>query len=149
MASFFPDANTVVSGLLFNGPEAELLRQGALGLAALSIDEYVFREVRRALTKPAFGLDPPAQNRLMALVASWVTMLPAAPEQLVSENLARLRDKKDVPVLVAFEVSGCDHLVTGDSELLRATARGRRTRQAIRMVKQSLRSSFAESSDDD
>ncbi len=144
MASFFLDANTIVSGLLFSGPEAQLLDLGAIGLVTLSTDEYVLREVRKALAKPVFGLDHATVHRLMALVSSRVAIQAEPEERLVAENLARLRDKKDVPVLVGFETSGCDYLVTGDHELLGASKKARRTREAIRTIKQSLRTSFGD-----
>lgn len=45
----FVDANTIVSGLLFDWNEALLLKLGALGACSLVTTRYVLDEVARAL----------------------------------------------------------------------------------------------------
>ena len=56
------------------------------------------------------------------------------PEGKVREALGRLRDEDDLPVLVGFERSGADHLVTGDRELRGSTPRAVSTRRALELL---------------
>lgn len=56
------------------------------------------------------------------------------PEAKVRDALGRLRDEADLPVLVGFELSGADHLVTGDRELRGSTPKGVSTRRALELL---------------
>ena len=55
MLRLFLDANTVVSGLLFEGNESTLLEFGRLRLCELATNEYVCAEVTVVLGREQFG----------------------------------------------------------------------------------------------
>lgn len=52
----FLDANTIVSGILFNGNEAALLELGLVKAVELVTNLYVLEEVTRVMRREDFGL---------------------------------------------------------------------------------------------
>ncbi len=129
----FVDANTIVSGLLFGGNESVLLRLGMIRLGELVTSEYVVEEVKRVLCS-RFDLSEDDVAFLTSYLHRCIRVYPPPSSEEIDRNLGRLKDKKDVHVLVAFEKLGCDLLVTGDSELLSRVKRAKRTRQVLEQL---------------
>src|SRR3990172_12090856 len=119
IVKLFVDANTLISGLLFHGNERLLLELGQYGTCDLITIEYVRGEVRDFLGRPRARLSGDEQRRLMAILDRSVIALGDPPGGRIREALGRLRDEDDLPVLVGFEGSGADYLITGDRELRR------------------------------
>ncbi len=127
----FVDANTLVSGLVFAGNERLLLEIARYGACDLITNRHVHRELVEVLARPGLGLSEVEQRRLIALLDRSVSTAkdPAVEKMRHSRN--RLRDEEDLPVLVGFETSDCDYLVTGDRELRNSTPKAMTTRQAL------------------
>jgi len=127
----FVDANTLVSGLVFAGNERLLLEIARYGACDLITNRHVHREVVEVLARPELGLSEVEQRRLVALLDRGVSTVedPAVEEMRHSRD--RLRDREDLPVLVGFEASDCDYLVTGARELRNSTPKALTTRQAL------------------
>ncbi len=130
----FVDANILVSGLVFEGNESLLLDLGRLGVCELVTNEYVWEEVRDVLARPDLGLSRAEQEAALALLSRHVTILEDPPSTAVIAARGRVPDDDDLPVLVGFERSGCDCLVTGDRRLRERVARAVTTRTAIERV---------------
>ncbi len=127
----FLDANTLVSALLFAGNERRLLDLGRLGVCELVTIQYVREEVRRVLAEPRMRLSETEQNGALAILARHVIVADDPPRSEVLSAKGRVTDKTDLPVVVGFERSGCDFLVTGDKGLLREVPRTMTTSAAI------------------
>lgn len=130
----FVDTNVLVSGLAFSGNEALLLDHSRMGVCELVINEYVLDEVRHVLARSHLGLEGSAQRRAVAYLGRCATVLGDPPLDAVRSVEGRLRDRRDLPILIGFELSGADHLVTGDRELQREVPRAITTRAAIDRV---------------
>jgi predicted nucleic acid-binding protein len=130
----FVDANILISGLLFQGNELLLLELGRYGTCELVTIDYVREEVADFLGRPQVHLSEEEQRRLMVILDRSVVAYRDPPEAEVREALGRLRDEDDLPVLVGFERSGADHLVTGDRELRSPTPKAVRTRRALELL---------------
>ena len=130
----FVDANTLISGLLFQGNERILLELGRYGTCELVTNDYVRSEVADFLRRPRVSLSEGDRRRLMTILDRSVVVLKSPPTEKVQESRARLRDQEDLPVLVGFEISGCDYLVTGDKELRRAASKAISTRRALEIL---------------
>ena len=60
------------------------------------------------------GLSGVEREGAMALLARWVMVEEDPPPDLVVAARGRLADEDDLPILIGFERSGCDFLVTRD-----------------------------------
>ena len=134
IVKLFVDANTLISGLFFQGNERLLLELGRYGTCDLITVEYVRREVKDFLGRPSAHLSGDEQRRLMTILDRSVIALGDPPSEKVREALGRLRDEDDLPVLVGFEISGADYLVTGDQELRRVAPKAITTRRALELL---------------
>ena len=130
----FVDANTIVSGLLFEGDESLLIRLGMVRLCELVTSEYVVEEVKRVLRSNRFNLSEDDVAFLISYLHRCIRVYTSPTSEEINRNLSRLGDKKDVHVLVAFEKFECNLLVTGDAELLSRVKRAKRTRQALELL---------------
>ncbi len=130
----FVDADILISGLLFQGNERLLLELGRYGTCDLVTIDYVRGEVADFLGRPQVRLSEEEQRRLMIILDRSVVAHRDPPEGNVRGALGRLRDEDDLPVLVGFELSGADHLVTGDRELRDSTPKAVSTRQALELL---------------
>jgi len=130
----FVDADTLVRGLVFAGNERLLLEIARYGACDLITNPHVHREVVEVLARPDLGLSEGEQGRLIALLDRSLSTVedPAVEKMRRSRN--RLRDEEDLPVLVGFETSDCDYLVTGDRELRHSTPKAMTTRQALKAL---------------
>jgi len=118
MLRIFLDANTILSGLLFEGNESILLELGRIGLCKLITNEYVLEEVKKALRKEDFRLTYEEIMFLQSYISMCMDVIDNPTSKDIKDYYDVLRDKKDLPVLVSCLRSGCDYLVTGDKELL-------------------------------
>lgn len=134
MKKIFVDANTIVSGLLFEGNESLLLRLGMVRLCELVTSEYVVEEVKKTLRSNRFDLSEDDVAFLISYLHRCIRVYPPPTLEEIARNHGRLKDKKDIHVLIAFEKLGCSLLVTGDTELLSRVKRAKRTRQALQLL---------------
>jgi len=130
----FVDANALVGGLVSEGNESLLLDLGRLGVCELVANVYIREEVRDVLARPHIGLSRTEQEAALAVVSRRVTILEDPPSSAVIAARGRIPDDDDLPILVGFEHSGCDYLVTGDCRLRERVARAVTTRTAIERV---------------
>jgi len=130
----FVDANALVGGLVSEGNESLLLDLGRLGVCELVANEYIREEVRDVLARPQVGLSRTEQEAALAVLSRHVTILEDPPSSAVIAARGRIPDDDDLPILVGFEHSGCDYLVTGDCRLRERVARAVTTRTAIERV---------------
>lgn len=129
----FVNANTLISGLLYEGNERLLLELGRYGTCDLVTNDYVRGEVADVLARPRVGLAKDEQRRLMRIMDRSVVVLESTSAEEVSAAKGPLKDPDD-PVLVGFESAECDYLVTGDKGLLRATPKAISTRRALELL---------------
>lgn len=134
MVKFFLDANTLISGLLFEGNEARLLDLGRMGLCELFANEYVREEVRDVLGRSHLALSATEQGQALALLGRSVTVLSDPSPGEVAAARGRLADVEDLPVLAGFERSECDFLVTGDRRFRMRVPRAVTTRNALAKI---------------
>ena len=127
----FLDANTIISGLLFDGHESELLDLGLLGAIELVTVAYVWAEVQEVLQRPQFRLSPEGVEDLLSFGQEALLILPDADEGAITSREGDLEDKEDAAVWAGFEASGADSLITGDKELLQKVRGARRTRTVL------------------
>ena len=130
----FVDANTIVSGLMFEGNEALLLRLGRIGLCSLMTTHYVIDEVTRVLRAEEFRFSEEEIVSLISYVNGCMTVYGNVKPDQLGKYLSTLQDKKDAHVLAAFQELKCDMMVTGDKELLRKVTKARTTRRALEML---------------
>ncbi|MCK4701852.1 PIN domain-containing protein [Candidatus Bathyarchaeota archaeon] len=114
----FLDANTIISGLLFQGNEATLLELGRIQAIQLVTNRYVMSEVTAVLARKEFSLTHEEINGLTRYIHECLTVTDNPSNELVQENMGLLEDKKDIPVALGALGPGIDYLVTGDKELL-------------------------------
>lgn len=130
----FVDANTLVSGLLFAGNERLLLELGRFGVCELITNAYVREEVIEVLGRSHLRLSEEDQRRLIAWLGRSVTVIADPTVEMLRAAKGRVSDAEDLPVLVGFEYSGCDHLVTGDRKLREEVPKAVSTRQALELI---------------
>ncbi len=130
----FVDANTLVSGLVFEGNESLLLDLGRLGVCELVANEYIREEVRDVLARPHLRLSRPEREAALAVLSRHVTILEDPPADALAAARGRIPDDDDLPILVGFERSDCDLLVTGDRKLRDRVPGAVTARTAIKRV---------------
>jgi len=130
----FVDANTIVSGLVFEGNEALLLRLGRIGLCRLVTTRYVIDEVARVLQAGEFRFSEEEIVSLISYVNRCMTVYETPRPEKLRKYSSTLQDKKDVHVLAAFHELKCDIMVTGDKELLGKVTKAMATRQALEIL---------------
>jgi putative PIN family toxin of toxin-antitoxin system len=110
----FLDANILISGLLFEGPEHRVLALADERRFVAVVTDHVLWEVRRLLVE-RFGLS--ASDAADAVGALCLDVAPDPDDGTVAEAERLLRDPEDAPVLAAAWEAGADALVTGDKDL--------------------------------
>ena len=104
MASFFVDANTIISALLFAGNESRLLEHARLGLCELATNEHVREEVRRFLERqPELGAV--RRGHAMSQLARRIVVLPDPPRDDLAAARLLVPDPRDLAVAVGFRDS--------------------------------------------
>ncbi|MEW6070203.1 MAG: putative toxin-antitoxin system toxin component, PIN family [Candidatus Thermoplasmatota archaeon] len=134
MLKIFLDANAVISGLIFGGNEVKLLSAGRLRLCNLVISEYVLKEVIAVLRSPRFKLTDDETSFLITYLLNCARLYKDPPKELIKAHYYVLRDKKDVPVLAGFLFHECDHLITGDKELLKKVEKAVTAKKALKLL---------------
>jgi len=124
----FVDANIIVSGLLFEGNESDVLELGALGAVDLVATAYVFAEVEEVLRRAEFGLDEQEALELLQYAHEAIVRLPDPEEGKVRGYERRVRDRKDAPVWAGMVATGAQYLLTGDNDLLSTVPQAIRTK---------------------
>lgn len=130
----FVDANTLISGLLYEGNERLLLELCRYGTCEVVTNDYVRGEVADFFARPRVKLAEDEQRRLMTILDRSVVVLESPTADEVGKAKGRLKDEDDLPVLVGFESSGCDYLVTGDKGLRRASSKAISTRRVLELL---------------
>ena len=107
-AEVFIDANTLISGLFFEGPESVLLTVGVMGRVNLVTCSFVVEEVREVIRRKF----PSAMSKfddMMTVVTILKTEKDGRAKKLI-------RDRKDIPVLATALKHKPDYFVTGDDD---------------------------------
>ncbi|MGI0149438.1 MAG: putative toxin-antitoxin system toxin component, PIN family [Thermoplasmata archaeon] len=127
----FVDANTLVSGLLFEGNESDVLELGALGAVELVTTRYVLAEVEEVLRRAEFQLTEAEVLDLVRYAHEAIAVLPDPAESYVRSFESRVRDKKDAPVWAGAVAAAAQFLLTGDKDLLEAVPQAIRTKALL------------------
>ena len=126
----FIDANILISGLFFEGPESNLLKLGVLGLVNLVTCSFVIEEVQEVIRRKF----PEAENNFRE-ITSTLTVLKT---EWGGEARRLIRDGKDVPVLATALKYQPDYFVTGDEDFYTPEIKKRlnivRTRQFLQQM---------------
>ncbi len=110
------DTNVIVSGLVFSGGnEHRILKLAEKQQIMLVLPEFVVEETRRVLAKRFRGHEALLASFLSRIEYSLVAW--ADIERLLLSHKTRVRDWKDVPILVSVLVACPDCAVTGDRML--------------------------------
>ncbi len=104
----FIDANILISGLFFRGPEKNLLRLGILNRFDLVTCDYVIMEVNEVIGRKF----PESANEAGRLLST----LKVIETETGDEYLQLIRDRRDAPVLATALKSKSDYLITGDKD---------------------------------
>jgi putative PIN family toxin of toxin-antitoxin system len=112
--SYFLDANVIISGLLWNGNERELLLLGENQKIVALTSAYVLKQVEDVLHRMNF--DDIKITEFLVYLRSFTQLIDASKDDAM-KYWDVLNDKTDVPILAAAIISKCI-LVTGDRELL-------------------------------
>ncbi|MFQ5884879.1 MAG: putative toxin-antitoxin system toxin component, PIN family [Thermoplasmata archaeon] len=118
-SSYFLDTNILISGVLWEGNERELLRLGRAGKVELSSSTYVLMEVQNTLSEMGHSL---VEILEFILHLRSILRIDDPTMKEIEEYSNLLRDKSDLPVLAAVKTFG-HILVTGDSGLRRKAAK--------------------------
>lgn len=110
MLRLFVDANTLVSGLVFKGPEHELLKKGARGSVELVTSEDVIEELVEVINRK-FPNKASLITEFLKL-AELKVIRKARYESKIGEQ--QVRDLEDRHVLAAAKAAKCKIIVTGD-----------------------------------
>lgn len=132
--SIFVDANIIVSGLVFAGNEALLLKLGTTRACNLLTTSRVMAEVEQTLRAKEFRFAADKVAELLSIVNRSVRARDDVSEIELKKRYDRLNDKKDIHVLAAFEVLRCDILVTGDKELVSKVGNAKSTKRTLQLI---------------
>ena len=128
----FLDANTLVSGLVFQGPEHELLKKSTRGGLELVTSEDVIAELAEVINRKFPGKAFLVRD-FLKLSGIRLVMRPSYSKTI---DRQKVRDPEDRHVLAAALASGCRCIVSGDKDLL---SLGTYKRMEIRTSKNVLR----------
>lgn len=130
----FVDANTLVSGLIFEGNESQILELGEVGVIELLTSTEIFEEVGDAIARDEFNHGADEIKNLMGYLQRTVQILKKPDYNAVKEVSQLLDDKEDAHVWAGLVYSDADYLVTGDKELLRRVDRAIRTKDLLKKL---------------
>ena len=104
----FIDANTLISGLFFDGPESQVLSRGILGTIDVMTCRFVVNEVKEVIRRKF-----PEERIDIDGILSAITIV----ETEATGRAAKLiRDKKDILVLNTALKHKPDYFITGDKD---------------------------------
>ncbi len=130
----FVDANVIVSGLLFEGNESQILKLGSLRAMELITTTVVLEEVCDALLRGGFGLERGEVENLTRFLQEAVLIVGKPDVKTVRRTSQLLDDKDDAHVWTGFEYAGADFLLTGDKELLKKVERATKTKDLLKKL---------------
>jgi putative PIN family toxin of toxin-antitoxin system len=130
----FVDANTLVSGLIFQGNESQILELGEVGVIELLITTEIFEEVGDAISRNEFNHGEDEIKNLMGYLQRTVQILRKPDYNSVKEVSQLLDDKEDAHVWAGLAYADADFLLTGDKELLRKVDRAIRTKDILKKL---------------
>ncbi|MCX6010129.1 MAG: putative toxin-antitoxin system toxin component, PIN family [Chloroflexi bacterium] len=104
----FLDANTLISGLFYEGPESTLLQLGLTGIVELITCTLVIDEIRIVIQRKFPECEP-----MFSDVTNALTIIKTEDGKEAEELI---RDRKDAPILASALKAYPDYLVTGDKD---------------------------------
>ena len=116
----FVDTNVLLSGLVFRGNEARLLRLASAGEIRLVLAEAVLAEAREVL-QSKFPKHSEALDRFLESVE--YEFVPMPDHESLSNLVEICRDPDDVFILASIRDADPDWALTGDKDLLTANIR--------------------------
>ncbi len=109
------DTNILVSGLVFNGNEHQILKKAGRGSVILVLTDFILLEIRRVLSDKLKGYEK------LVNVFLKHTLYELIPRELIQEPLSncegKISNKKDTHILVSVMILYPDYIVTEDREL--------------------------------
>lgn len=116
MISATLDTNVLISGLLFNGPPREIIKQAISGKFSLVVSVGILEELVDVLRRPKFGLSPEfVQIAARELEAIATVVYPTSKHKAVKS------DPKDDKIVDCAVEGPADYIVSGDNHLLSLT----------------------------
>jgi putative PIN family toxin of toxin-antitoxin system len=107
------DSNVIISGFLFGGPPARLLKHAVSGSIHCFTSLSILDEVRGVLLRPKFGLSPDQALRLVEELHELCDVV--TPKRRVRAVPA---DPDDNAILECAMAAKADLIVSGDAHLL-------------------------------
>ncbi len=109
------DSNVIISGLIFNGNEFEVILLGEKPDVVLVISEHIYEECKRAI-----------KGKFPKFIAEFEELLTCSNMKIVPKedylhninDVQKVRDVRDRHVIALAESEDCDIIVTGDKDLL-------------------------------
>lgn len=107
------DTNVLISGILFEGSEAEILHSAEVGRIAVFVSLEILGEFVNVLSRPKFQL---ATQEILAATEYILSF--AIVREPTSRVGMRIRDPEDLKFLGCAQAARAHFLVTGDKDLL-------------------------------
>lgn len=106
------DTNVLISILIFNGRELKILLKQITDNYKLVLSSYVLDELKEVIKRKF-------DNKLYDLEV-FLYNLPFevyyTPQNIINEEIVKIRDIKDIPVLYSAIMSNVDVFITGDKD---------------------------------
>jgi len=136
------DANTILSGLFFGGPERRLLLAAIRGSVTLVVAEDILEEVYDVVAR-IFRRHQDLQSALdllEAILDEGEVVRRAVYARDLARWAERLRDPSDAPLPACALAVGADGVVTGDKDVIELQGlegmRIYRTREALERIRE-------------
>lgn len=130
----FVDANTLVSGLVFEGNESRVVELGDLGVLRLITSTKVVEEVGRTIRRDEFGHGRDEIENMLDYMQRAVLIVEKPDDKALNKVSLLLDDKKDAHIWAGLVCADADFLLTGDKELLRSVDRAIRTKDLLKKL---------------
>jgi predicted nucleic acid-binding protein len=130
----FVDANTLVSGLAFEGNESQVFKLGDIGVLTLITSTKVVEEVGRTIRRDEFGHGRDEIESMLDHLQRAVLIVEKPDDKSLKGVSQLLDDKKDAHVWAGLVCADADFLLTGDKELLRKVDRAIRTKDLLKKL---------------
>ncbi|MGO0123436.1 putative toxin-antitoxin system toxin component, PIN family [Desulfothermobacter acidiphilus] len=131
------DTNILISGMLFRGPERQLLEIIQRRKLSLVVNNYILEETNGVLARK-FPRHAGIVDRLMALLN--LEQVPLPHPSSVEKALKVLRDKKDAVILASAMEAKPDLFVSGDLDLhtpeVKSLVKTVTSREALEILRQ-------------
>ncbi len=107
------DTNILFSGIIFSGPEAELLDLAREGKVDLLIPSHVIIEAQEVIARKMPHFDEVLKQFLSA---DYLIKLPPPPDILIQRARNIIEDPKDAPILASALDTHPDFVISGDKD---------------------------------